>query len=115
MIVVTTPATGFLVSAGLVVTGTMLFLRSPALRCWPAPVAGPTTAAVLQVYPATSVALDAFLIRFALAPALMYILGDRNWALPAWLGWLPRVHMESAEIPGAWATTRAAALATGER
>jgi hypothetical protein len=45
----------------------------------------------------------------------MYILGDRNWALPAWLGWLPQVHMESAEIPGAPATTRAAALASDER
>jgi len=41
---------------------------------------------------AVAVALDAFLIRFALAPALMYILGDRNWQLPGWLGWLPRLH-----------------------
>jgi hypothetical protein len=24
----------------------------------------------------------------------MYILGDRNWQLPAWLGWLPRFHIE---------------------
>jgi putative drug exporter of the RND superfamily len=64
---------------------------------------------------AVAVALDAFLIRFALVPALMYILGDRNWQLPAWLGWLPRVHMESAEIPGAPPTTRAAALASDER
>ncbi|MGH3164731.1 MAG: MMPL family transporter, partial [Trebonia sp.] len=40
---------------------------------------------------AAAVALDAFLIRFALVPALMYILGDRNWRLPAWLNWLPRL------------------------
>jgi putative drug exporter of the RND superfamily len=52
---------------------------------------------------AVAVALDAFLIRFALVPALMYILGDRNWQLPAWLSWLPRVpglHADSAERPG---------------
>jgi MFS family permease len=35
------PATGLLVSAGLVVTGTALFLRSPALRRWPAAEPGP--------------------------------------------------------------------------
>lgn len=45
---------------------------------------------------AVAVALDAFLIRFALVPALMYILGDRNWGLPGWLGWLPRAHVEPA-------------------
>jgi putative drug exporter of the RND superfamily len=39
---------------------------------------------------ATAVTPDAFLIRFALVPALMYILGDRNWQLPAWLDWLAR-------------------------
>lgn len=44
---------------------------------------------------AVAVALDAFLIRFALVPALMYILGDWNWRLPSWLGWLPHVHVES--------------------
>jgi RND superfamily putative drug exporter len=38
---------------------------------------------------AVAVALDAFLIRFALVPALMYILGDWNWRLPHWLNWLP--------------------------
>jgi putative drug exporter of the RND superfamily len=64
---------------------------------------------------AVAVALDAFLIRFALVPALMYILGDRNWQLPTWLGWLPRVHLESAETPGAPPATRAAALTSDDR
>ncbi len=55
---------------------------------------------------AVAVALDAFLIRFALVPALMYILGDRNWALPSWLGWLPRMNRDrdnrdTVERPGA--------------
>ena len=40
IMVLATPAVGILVSAGLVVAGTGLFLRSPALRRWPAPVAG---------------------------------------------------------------------------
>jgi RND superfamily putative drug exporter len=43
---------------------------------------------------AAAVALDAFLIRFIAVPAIMYILGDRNWRLPRWLGWLPRIHIE---------------------
>jgi RND superfamily putative drug exporter len=43
---------------------------------------------------AVAVALDAFLIRFVAVPAIMYILGDWNWQLPRWLGWLPRVHIE---------------------
>jgi MFS family permease len=43
IMVVATPAVGLLVSAGLVVAGTGLFLRSPALRRWPAPVTGPAS------------------------------------------------------------------------
>jgi putative drug exporter of the RND superfamily len=46
---------------------------------------------------AAAVALDAFLIRFILVPAIMYILGDRNWRMPRWLAWLPRVHIEPEE------------------
>jgi putative drug exporter of the RND superfamily len=60
---------------------------------------------------AVAVALDAFLIRFALLPAVMYILGDRNWRLPTQLQWLPRVHIEPEETPGPHAET----LASDER
>lgn len=60
---------------------------------------------------AVAVAVDAFLIRFALLPALMYIIGDRNWQLPAWLDWLPRVRIEPAGSPGASAAGLAATLA----
>jgi putative drug exporter of the RND superfamily len=50
---------------------------------------------------AVAVALDAFLVRFILVPAVMYILGDRNWQSPRWLGWLPRLHVEYREpAPG---------------
>lgn len=38
IILVAAPAVGLLVSAGLVVAGTGLFLQSPALRRWPAPM-----------------------------------------------------------------------------
>jgi len=27
----------------------------------------------------------------------MELLGDRNWYLPAWLRWLPEVHVEGAK------------------
>jgi putative drug exporter of the RND superfamily len=53
---------------------------------------------------AVAVALDAFLIRFALLPALMYIIGDRNWRLPGWLDWLPRVQIEPAACSNAYAS-----------
>ena len=41
IVVAATPAVGLLVTAGLVVAGTGLFVRSPALRRWPATVARP--------------------------------------------------------------------------
>ncbi len=43
IVVTATPAVGLLVTAGLVGAGTGLFVRSPALRRWPAPVAGPAS------------------------------------------------------------------------
>lgn len=44
---------------------------------------------------AAAVALDAFLLRFLLVPAVMYILGERNWTLPRWLRRLPHLHIEA--------------------
>jgi RND superfamily putative drug exporter len=66
---------------------------------------------------AVAVALDAFLIRFALVPALMYILGDWNWRLPRWLNWLPRLHVESAEAqtPSPPPARRGTAFSSDER
>jgi putative drug exporter of the RND superfamily len=44
---------------------------------------------------ATAVALDAFLLRTILVPALMHIFGDANWWLPRWLDRrLPRLAIE---------------------
>ncbi|HMO09970.1 MAG TPA: MMPL family transporter [Actinotalea sp.] len=45
---------------------------------------------------AVAVILDATVIRTVLVPAMMALLGERNWYLPPWLRWLPHVHVETA-------------------
>ena len=45
---------------------------------------------------AAAVLIDATLIRAVLLPATMKLLGDRNWYLPSWLEWLPRLEHEPA-------------------
>jgi len=45
-----------------------------------------------------AVALDAFLVRTVLTPALMHLLGRANWWLPAWLNKrLPHLPVEQAQ------------------
>ena len=44
---------------------------------------------------AVAVFVDATVIRSILLPAVMRLLGDRNWYLPPFLAWLPRVTIES--------------------
>jgi uncharacterized membrane protein YdfJ with MMPL/SSD domain len=39
---------------------------------------------------AAAVLIDATIVRAVLLPAVMKLLGDRNWYLPSWLEWLPR-------------------------
>jgi len=43
---------------------------------------------------AVALLVDATLIRMVIVPAVMTLLGDRNWYLPAWLEWLPELHVE---------------------
>ena len=43
-----------------------------------------------------AVLIDATVVRSILLPASMKLLGERNWYLPNWLGWLPKV---SGEVP----------------
>ncbi|WP_430641021.1 MMPL family transporter [Couchioplanes caeruleus] len=43
---------------------------------------------------AAAVLLDATIIRAVLLPAVMALLGERNWWLPRWLGWLPSIAHE---------------------
>jgi uncharacterized membrane protein YdfJ with MMPL/SSD domain len=46
---------------------------------------------------AAAVLIDATLVRAVLLPATMKLLGDRNWYLPSWLQWLPKLeHGEPA-------------------
>ncbi len=47
---------------------------------------------------AVAVLLDATVIRGVLLPATMKLLGEWNWYLPRWLGWLPRVRLQAGRI-----------------
>ena len=48
---------------------------------------------------AIAVFLDATVVRIVLVPASMELLGDRNWYLPRWLNWLPKVDVEGKATP----------------
>jgi uncharacterized membrane protein YdfJ with MMPL/SSD domain len=43
---------------------------------------------------AVALLVDATITRSVLVPASMKLLGEWNWYLPAWLSWLPDVHVE---------------------
>jgi RND superfamily putative drug exporter len=43
--------------------------------------------------------VDAVIIRTALVPSLMLLIGRGNWWFPAWLDrWLPRIHVEPDDL-----------------
>jgi putative drug exporter of the RND superfamily len=44
-----------------------------------------------------AVFMDATIVRSLLVPASMRLLGDWNWYLPRWLGWLPQIRVEGHE------------------
>jgi RND superfamily putative drug exporter len=44
-----------------------------------------------------AILMDATIVRTLLVPASMRLLGDWNWYLPRWLGWLPRVSIDGRE------------------
>jgi uncharacterized membrane protein YdfJ with MMPL/SSD domain len=48
---------------------------------------------------AVAILIDATIVRAVLLPAAMTLLGERNWYLPRWLEWLPRVSHESSAEP----------------
>ena len=50
---------------------------------------------------AAAVLIDATIVRAILLPAAMKLLGEWNWYLPSWLGWLPRLepHAERRAEP----------------
>jgi uncharacterized membrane protein YdfJ with MMPL/SSD domain len=45
---------------------------------------------------AVAILLDATVIRVLLLPAVMTLLGERNWYLPRWLSWLPQLTAETS-------------------
>ncbi|MFC4498212.1 MULTISPECIES: MMPL family transporter [Streptomyces] len=61
---------------------------------------------------AAAVLIDATIIRGVLLPAVMALLGERNWYLPKWLGWLP--DMTHDESPEAIAPAKAATAQNDE-
>ncbi|MFI1534226.1 MMPL family transporter [Streptomyces anandii] len=63
-------------------------------------LSGDNGAAMAGVGLAAAVALDAFILRTALVPAAMHLLGSSNWWLPAWLEKrLPHLAVEAQEEP----------------
>ncbi|WP_194907281.1 MMPL family transporter [Catenulispora rubra] len=46
-----------------------------------------------------AVAIDATLVRGLLVPAVMSLLGERNWKLPRGLRWIPGLALEKSEAP----------------
>ncbi|MFJ2709166.1 MMPL family transporter [Streptomyces sp. NPDC087428] len=75
-------------------------------------LSGDRVIAMFGIALAAAVALDAFVLRTLLVPALMHLLGGANWWLPGWLDRrLPRLSIEPpdcraprAKIPGAGAS-----------
>jgi RND superfamily putative drug exporter len=60
---------------------------------------------------AAAIFVDAYIIRTVFVPAAMHMLGRANWWLPAWLDrGLPRLHVESAELPAAGPLLRSAGV-----
>ena len=46
-----------------------------------------------------AILVDATIVRVVLMPAVMELLGDRNWYLPRWLDWLPHLNVEGEAEP----------------
>jgi RND superfamily putative drug exporter len=68
-------------------------------------LSGDRVIAMFGIALASAVALDAFVLRTLLVPALMHLLGGANWWLPSWLDRrLPRISIEPpqtrATMPG---------------
>ncbi|MDX3640489.1 MMPL family transporter [Streptomyces sp. MB09-02B] len=65
-------------------------------------LSGDRVIAMFGIALAAAVALDAFVLRTLLVPALMHMLGGANWWLPAWLDRrMPRISIEPPETRAA--------------
>ena len=47
---------------------------------------------------AAAVLIDATIVRAVLLPASMKLLGEKNWYLPRWLQWLPRLEHGAGSV-----------------
>ncbi|XIE80320.1 MMPL family transporter [Streptomyces sp. SBR177] len=84
-------------------------------------LSGDRVIAMFGIGLAAAVALDAFVLRTLLVPALMHLLGGANWWLPRWLDRrMPRISIEppecrvAADTRAKIATETLAAVAAGE-
>ncbi len=48
---------------------------------------------------AVALLLDATVVRIVILPSILGLLGHRSWYLPRWLGWVPRLQVESSPAP----------------
>ena len=86
------------VTGGVADTGGVIVTAAAIMACVFASfgVAGVRTISEFGVGLALAVLADAFLLRMTVVPALMHLIGPRNWALPSWLDRaLPHVSVES--------------------
>lgn len=78
-------------------------------------LSGDRVIAMFGIALAAAVALDAFVLRTLLVPALMHLLGGANWWLPGWLDRrLPRISIEPPECRAPHATVPAASAGADE-
>jgi len=87
---------------GLASTGRVITAAATIMFCVFASFAlgGSLTIKLFGVALAAAVAIDAFVIRTILVPAVMELLGKRAWWLPDWLDrLLPRLHVEAEPHP----------------
>jgi RND superfamily putative drug exporter len=97
------------VTSGVADTGAVILTAATIMACVFASfgISGVRTISEFGVGLAVAVLADAFLLRMTVVPALMHLIGARNWAIPSWLDRvLPHVSVESpgtdspARLPG---------------
>jgi uncharacterized membrane protein YdfJ with MMPL/SSD domain len=88
-------AHGLKTSAGVVTSAAIVMVAVFAIFA----TLGEIVFQMLGVGLAVAVLLDATVVRAVLLPATMKLLGDWNWYLPSWLGWLPRISGHRAAGP----------------
>jgi uncharacterized membrane protein YdfJ with MMPL/SSD domain len=86
------------VTSGAADTGGVIVTAAAIMACVFASfgLAGVRTISEFGVGLAVAVLADAFLLRMTVVPALMHLIGRRNWAIPSWLDRvLPQLSVEA--------------------